>query len=217
MKGMPTKILGRASFAKLASSDSASQRQGGSYSIILIKSYSCIRWGFQEMNHIFLVADILQKAVVILQMLFLRTLAMFWGYFIFANLVHGQRPLSSVSSTLACEQQTHFRSSLLSLRKIACEQQTHFRSSEGEKRRPGMRLLFAGYFDLFLLWNLLPFFRQHSWAIGPLSLRDVSDRDVSDPCYPVPSLRLTAITIIFPLNTLKRNVLQIWSIPAGQC
>ena len=151
------------------------------------------------MNHIFLVADILQKAVVILQMLFLRTLAMFWGYFIFANLVHGQGPLSSVSSTLACEQQTHFR------------------SSEGEKRRPGMRLLFAGYFDLFLLWNLLPFFRQHSWTIGPLSLRDVSDRDVSDPCYPVPSLRLTAITIIFPLNTLKRNVLQIWSIPAGQC
>ena len=63
--------------------------------------------------------------------------------------------------------------------KIACEQQTHFRSSEGEKRRPGMRLLFAGYFDLFLLWNLLPFFRQHSWTIGPLSLRDVSDRDVS--------------------------------------
>ena len=34
---------------------------------------------------------------------------------------------------LACEQQTHFRSSLL------------FYFSEGEKRRPEMRLLFAGY------------------------------------------------------------------------
>ena len=27
---------------------------------------------------------------------------------------------------------------------IACEQQTHFRSSEGENRRPEIRLLFAG-------------------------------------------------------------------------
>lgn len=80
-------------------------------------------------------------------------------------------------------------------------------------RQPSSRLgasLFS-LFDLFLLWNLLPFFRQHSWAIGPLSLRDVSD-----PCFPVPSLRLTAITIIFPLNTLKRNVFQMWSIPASQ-
>ena len=40
-------------------------------------------------------------------------------------------------SRLACEQQTHFQSSLLSLRKIA--------EREGEKRRPEMRLLFAGY------------------------------------------------------------------------
>ena len=37
---------------------------------------------------------------------------------------------------IACEQQTYFRSSLLSLRKIF---------SEGEKRRQEMRLLFAGY------------------------------------------------------------------------
>ena len=36
---------------------------------------------------------------------------------------------------VACEQQTHFRSSLLSLRYF----------SEGEKRRSEMRLLFAGY------------------------------------------------------------------------
>ena len=44
---------------------------------------------------------------------------------------------------------------LLETRNLACEQQTHFRSSllpppssyfsEGEKRRPEMRLLFAGY------------------------------------------------------------------------
>ena len=40
-------------------------------------------------------------------------------------------------SKLACESQTHFRSSLLSLRKIPI-----FRR---EKRRPEMRLLFAGY------------------------------------------------------------------------
>ena len=39
---------------------------------------------------------------------------------------------------LACEQQTHFRSSLLSLRKIAI-----FRR-ESSKRRPEMRLMFAG-------------------------------------------------------------------------
>ena len=44
------------------------------------------------------------------------------------------RPWVGVYVPLACEQQTHFRSSLLSLRKI----------SEGEKRRPEMRLLFAG-------------------------------------------------------------------------
>ena len=36
---------------------------------------------------------------------------------------------------VAYEQQTHFQSSLLSLRYF----------SEGEKRRPEMRLLFAGY------------------------------------------------------------------------
>ena len=40
-------------------------------------------------------------------------------------------------SMLACEQQTHFRSSLLSLL-----------ASEGEKRRPEMRLLFAGYVNV---------------------------------------------------------------------
>ena len=38
----------------------------------------------------------------------------------------------------ACEQQTHFRSSLLSL----------WNFSEGEKRRPEMRLLFAGYISI---------------------------------------------------------------------
>ena len=62
---------------------------------------------------------------------------------------------------LACEQQTHFRSSLLSLRKS--EQETYFRSSllslrryfsEGEKRRPEMRLLFAGYLFPLLIISL---------------------------------------------------------------
>ena len=62
---------------------------------------------------------------------------------------------------LACEQQTYFRSSLLSLRKS--EQETYFRSSllslrryfsEGEKRRPEMRLLFAGYLSPLLIISL---------------------------------------------------------------
>ena len=38
------------------------------------------------------------------------------------------------STTIACKQQTHFRSSLLSLEKVG-------------KRRPEMRLLFTGYGD----------------------------------------------------------------------
>ena len=65
---------------------------------------------------------------------------------------------------IACEQQTYFRSSLLSLRKInVCEpeRQNDFRDvkpfvlmlanqirrhfSEGEKRQPEIRLLFTGY------------------------------------------------------------------------
>ena len=53
----------------------------------------------------------------------------FYNFFFFA----------SVTFHIACEQQTHFRSSLLSPRKIA------FFNLEGEKRRPEMRLLFAGY------------------------------------------------------------------------
>ena len=44
------------------------------------------------------------------------------------------------TSALACEQQTHFRSSLLSLLLLLL-----LLFSEGEKRRPEMRLLFAGY------------------------------------------------------------------------
>ena len=40
----------------------------------------------------------------------------------------------NATRSIACEQQTHFRSSLLSLS-----------LSVGEKRRPEMRLLFAGY------------------------------------------------------------------------
>ena len=47
----------------------------------------------------------------------------------------GLKVIESGFSGAACEQQTHFRSSLLSL------------SSEGEKRRPEIRLLFAGYYS----------------------------------------------------------------------
>ena len=46
---------------------------------------------------------------------------------------------------LACEQETYFRSSLLSLRRYF---------SEGEKRRPEMRLLFAGYLFPLLIISL---------------------------------------------------------------
>ena len=48
--------------------------------------------------------------------------------------------LTSLVLTVACEPQTHFRSSLFSLRKIGGREAT-----EGEKRRPEMRLRFAGY------------------------------------------------------------------------
>ena len=52
-------------------------------------------------------------------------------------------------SMLACEEQTHFRSSLLSLEGISGISGRRFSPSfEGEKRRPEMRLLFAGYVNV---------------------------------------------------------------------
>ena len=55
---------------------------------------------------------------------------------------------------MACEQQTHFRSSLLSLQ-------------EREKRRPEMRLLFAGYLSNSLFTVLFAYIVLfiHFWLV----------------------------------------------------
>ena len=62
-----------------------------------------------------------------------RTLSMkqFW----WTNVINVRLAVAPFVGELACEQQTYFRSSLFSLR-------NYF--SEGEKRRPEIRLLFAG-------------------------------------------------------------------------
>ena len=58
------------------------------------------------------------------------------------------------SSTQINRQQPNILNCNYTIFRLACEQQTHFRSSllslQGEKRRPEMRLLFAGYFPICL-------------------------------------------------------------------
>ena len=131
-----------------------------------------------------------------------RTLSMkqFW----WTNVINVRLAVAPFVGELACEQQTYFRSSLFSLR-------NYF--SEGEKRRPEIRLLFAGcwragfsksrgFFCKRFLPSLPPSPLVHFLALVPFSLGQNRKKSLSSVflCSETSRKRLLNNSILMTLH-----------------